>query len=156
MREVYSNFDDVTRMMHRRTSHNDKIEIFCDSRVFVLSVFFWLKHVLCFFFLLLLLLLLFACITHYTRCVKTALLSLSLSSLKKSNKEHEKIVHETLIELITHHNKKKRTERSLFTLSLSLSFFFQKRISCFPAWFLPKRCEEEFFSSSLSLFCSSF
>ena len=156
--------------MKRRTSHkNKKIEIFCDSsrhaRFFLFCLFFfWLKHMLCFFFLLLLLLLFFACITHYTRCVKTALLSLSLSPLSKKVQEGTRknstrdldFTQEELI--ITHpmHKKKNRTERSLFTLSLSLSFFFQKRISCFPAWFLPKRREEEFFSSSSSLFCSSF
>ena len=96
----------------------------------------------CFFFLLLLLFR--PCITHSTRCVKTALLSLSLSPLSK--KVHEEGTRKNSTrdldftqEELTHHNKKNRTERSLFTLSLSLSFFFQKRISCFPAWFLPKR-----------------
>ena len=88
----------------------------------------------------------FFCVHHslYSLRKNCAPLSLSLSSLKKRNtKEHEIFVLRDLDftqeELITHHKKKKRTERSLFTLSLSLSFFFQKLISCFPAWFLPKR-----------------
>ena len=43
MREVYSNFDDVTRLMKRRTSHkNNKIdEIFCDSSRFCFVCFFF-------------------------------------------------------------------------------------------------------------------
>ena len=96
--------------------------------MFCLCGFFLVETHALFFFLLLLLLLFFACITHDSLRKNCAPLSLSLSSLKKSKKkEHEKIVLRDLDftqeELITHHKKKKRTERSLFTLSLSLVLF---------------------------------
>ena len=93
MREVYSNFDDVTRLMKRRTSTRiiKLMRYFCDCLSFFLFAVLFL-------FSLLLLLLLFLRASLTTRCVKTALLSLSLSPLsKKVKKEHEKIVHETLI-----------------------------------------------------------
>ena len=97
-----------------------------------LSLFFWL-HTALFFFLLLLL---FFVRLHRNQKKtllslrkKTALLSLSLSLLSQKKEEgtrknSTRDLDFTQEELITHHNKKKnRTERSLFTLSLSLVLF---------------------------------
>ena len=100
----------------------------------------------------------FLCVHHSpTRCVKTALpLSLSLSSLKKSQegtrKNSTRDLDFTQEELITHHKKKNRTERSLFTLSLSLSFFFQKHNKLFSSVVFAKTSRR---SSFLLLYLSS-
>ncbi len=98
---------------------------------------------------------------HHSLCVKTAHpLSLSLSPLKKSTKKRTRrnsIIRETLILRKKNERTIKRIEQNtLFIYSLSLSLVLsEKRVVVSLRGFC-QNVREAFFSSSLSLFCSSF
>ena len=100
MREVYSNFDEETNEEKNFPTRIIKLRYFLTPLSFFFVCFFFLVETRALFFFSSSSSSSFSSTVHhslYSLRKNCAPLSLSLSSLKKSKKEREKIVHETLI-----------------------------------------------------------